>query len=102
MMRNTSYPDVPGNRSVDTSIAATADIHLQLGKLQRHVHEAIKAAGIYGLTTNEIAARLNVDRGSVQPRTSELKARGLIRDSQMRRPNANGKKAIVWVAGGEL
>lgn len=101
MMRDASYPEVPGNRGVDTSIAATAGIHLQLGTLQRHVHEAIKGAGIQGLTTNEIAARLNVDRGSVQPRTSELKARGLIRDSQMRRPNANGKKAIVWVAGGD-
>lgn len=101
MMRDTSYPEVPGNRGVDTSVAATADIQAQLGNLQSQVHEAIKAAGVHGLTTNEIAARLNVDRGSVQPRTSELKARGLIRDSQMRRPNANGKKAIVWVAGGD-
>jgi hypothetical protein len=39
-----------------------------------------------------------MDRWSIQPRTSELKRKGLIRDSGQRRPNCTGKKAIVWTA----
>jgi len=39
-----------------------------------------------------------MDRWSIQPRTSELKRKGLIMDSGQRRPNCTGKLAIVWVA----
>ena len=96
------YPEVPGHRYVDTSIAAAAAIAPQCGRLQRLALAAIKAAGPSGLTTDELASRLGLDRGSVQPRTSELKLLGLIRDSGQRRRNANGKRAIVWTAtGGE-
>ena len=45
-----------------------------------------------------LAARLEMDRWSIQPRTSELRRKGLIRDSGRRRPNATGKRAIVWIA----
>jgi hypothetical protein len=38
-----------------------------------------------------------MDRWSIQPRTSELRRKGLIRDSGKRRQNATGKSAIVWV-----
>jgi predicted transcriptional regulator len=55
-------------------------------------------AGEYGLTADELAARLNMDRYSIQPRTSELKHKGLIIDSGLRRPNETGKLAIVWIA----
>jgi hypothetical protein len=39
-----------------------------------------------------------MDRWSIQPRTTELKRKGLIRDSGQRRPNSTGKQAIVWIA----
>jgi hypothetical protein len=58
----------------------------------------IRDAGTQGLTADELAARLNMDRWSIQPRTSELKRKGLIRDSGQRRKNATGKLAIVWIA----
>jgi DNA-binding MarR family transcriptional regulator len=93
-----AYPDGPGHRGVDTCIAAADAIASSLGRLQRVVLNAIRSTGIHGATTNELADRLKIDRGSVQPRTSELRRQGLIIDSGRRRPNANGKSAIVWLA----
>lgn len=93
-----TYPDTPGHRNVDTSMAAADAIAPKLGRLQRMAHRAIRDAGAAGLTADELAARLGMDRWSIQPRTSELKRKGLIRDSGQRRPNATGKLAIVWIA----
>lgn len=93
-----TYPEAPGHRNAETSVAAANALAPKLGRLQRLAHEAIRAAGWLGLTADELAERLEMDRYSVQPRTSELKRKGLIRDSGQRRPNATGKQAIVWVA----
>ena len=93
-----AYPDAPGHRGVETSIAAAGDLAPKLGRLQRLALAAIRAAGWLGLTADELAGRLDMDRWSIQPRTSELKRKGLIRDSGQRRPNSTGKQAIVWVA----
>lgn len=92
-----AYPDCPGSRGVDTSISAAGAIGPKVGHLQSIVLQAVRSGGSCGRTTNEIADQFRIDRGSVQPRTSELKLLGLIADSGQRRPNANGKKAIVWV-----
>lgn len=93
-----SYPDAPGHRNVETSIAAANAIAPKLGQLQRVALAAIREAGWCGLTALELADRLEMDRYAIQPRTSELKRKGLIRDSGQRRPNASGKQAIVWIA----
>ena len=92
------YPDAPGHRNVDTSVAAAADVAPSLGRLQRMAESAIRDAGPAGLTADELAARLDMERWSIQPRTSELRRKGRIRDSGQRRPNRTGKRAIVWVA----
>ena len=92
------YPDAPGHRTVETSIAAADAIAPKLGRLQRMAEAAILDAGPHGLTADELAARLDLDRWSIQPRTSELQSKGLIRDSGLRRRNGSGKMAIVWVA----
>lgn len=92
------YPTLPGHRGVDTSIRAAEEIAPAAGTLRAKVLAAIKATGAEGLTTNELVDRLGIDRDSLQPRTSELKAQGLIRDSGQRRRNANGKLSIVWAA----
>ncbi|MBX9815168.1 MAG: MarR family transcriptional regulator [Sphingomonas sp.] len=99
-MLNDRYPNRPGHRRIDTSIEAANAIAPRLGHLQKAVLAAVVNAGPRGVTTNELADRLNIDRGSIQPRTSELRRLGLIRDGGARRPNANGKRAIVWIAGG--
>lgn len=100
MMHGHDHSSAPSHRGIDTSAAAAASLTSSLGYLQAKVLRAIVDAGSRGLTTNELAERLRIDRGSVQPRTSELRAKGHIGDSRQRRNNANGKKAIVWVAGG--
>jgi len=92
-----AYPDAPGHRQVDTSVAAADAFAPKLGRLQRLVQTTVRDAGLAGLTADELASRLEMDRWSVQPRTSELRRKGLIRDSGQRRANATGKKAIVWV-----
>jgi len=92
------YPDTPGHRSVKTSIAAAEALAPRLGRLQRMALAAYREVYPCGLTADELAHRLEMDRYSIQPRTSELRRKALIRDSGMRRPNATGKQAIVWVA----
>lgn len=92
-----TYPDAPGHRNVETSIAAANELAPKLGRLQGMALSAIRNAGSHGFTALELAERLKVDRLAIQPRTSELKRRGLIRDSGQRRPNPTGKSAIVWV-----
>ena len=92
------YPDAPGHRGVDTSIAAAEDVAPKLGRLQRMAEQAIRDAGYYGATADELAANLAVSRWTIQPRTTELKLKGLAFDSGMRRLNCTGKSAIVWVA----
>ena len=92
------YPDAPGHRDVETSVAAADALAPKLGRLQRMAEAAILDAGSNGLTTDELAARLNLDRWSIQPRTSELRRKGHIQDSGQRRTNATGKQAIVWIA----
>lgn len=93
-----TYPDAPGHRNVETSVATADALAPKLGRLQRMAEGAIREAGWLGLTADELAERLGMDRWSIQPRTSELKRKGLIRDSGQRRPNSTGKRAIVWIA----
>jgi len=92
-----TYPSAPGHRNVDTSAAAAEAVASKLGRLQRMAESAIRDSGTHGLTADELARRLEMDRWSIQPRTSELRRKGLIRDSGQRRPNATGKLAIVWI-----
>ena len=93
------YPDAAGFKGeAETGREAAEAITPKLGRLQRLAETTIRGAGEQGLTADELAARLDMDRWSIQPRTSELKRKGLIRDSGQRRPNCTGKLAIVWIA----
>lgn len=99
-MSTPSYPVGSARGATDTSHAASRSIDLSVPRLQRIALAAIRAAGGRGLTTHELARTVNIDRDVIQPRTSELRGRGLIRDSGVRRRNASGRLAIVWTAGG--
>jgi hypothetical protein len=92
------YPNGPAEGQTDTSRDAAAGIANVTGRIGRSVYYAICERGAFGLTAEECATRLQMERTTVQPRTTELKLLGLIRDSGQRRPNRNGKKAICWVA----
>jgi plasmid replication initiation protein len=91
------YPDQPGHRDIDTSIEAASAVAQVSGPVRRMVYHAIGEVGGRGLTSYELADRLRMEHGTVQPRTSELKALGFIRDTGQRRPNKRGRNAIVWV-----
>jgi len=63
-----TYPNGPGQRKVETSVAAADDLAPQLGPLQARAHSAIQDAGADGFTAVELAAqRLKVDRLTIQP-----------------------------------
>ena len=91
------YPDVAGHRGVDTSIEAAEAMTPKIGRLQRLTLQAVRNAGERGLTSDETAETLHSDRWSIQPRLSELKLKGMVVDSGLRRRNSTGKNAIVWV-----
>lgn len=93
----TEYPDAPGHRGVETSVEAAESIAPRCGRLQKLTLEAVASRGPFGLTADEAAEVLGMDRWSIQPRVSELKKKGLILDSGLRRFNSTGKRAIVWV-----
>lgn len=94
------YPNSAGFKgSAETGREAAEAIAPKLGNLQRLVLEAVKARGAYGLTPEELSDNREIGRVSVQPRFSELKAKGLIVDSGKRRSNPSSRKrAVVWVA----
>jgi len=93
-----TYPDAPGHRSVENSVAAADALAPKLGRLQRMADSAIREAGPHAPTADELAERLDMDHWSIQVRSSELKRKGLIRDGGQRRPICIGKLAIVWIA----
>lgn len=95
-----TYPHSPGFKgTAETGRQAAETIAPQLGRLQRLVREAVKARGHYGLTPEEACDVLGIERVSLQPRFSELKAKGLVADSGRRRLNPSSRKrAVVWVA----
>jgi hypothetical protein len=90
------YPDAPGHRGVATSIEAADAMAPKIGRLQRMAIDGIAGQREHGATADELAELLDLDRYSIQPRTSELSRKGLIVDSGLRRRNATGKRAIVW------
>jgi hypothetical protein len=100
-MMMASYPHAPAPGQTDTSAQAAVAIEPVTARIQRLVLRSIRDAGPRGLTAHELALALVMERTTVQPRTSELRRLGKIKDSGQRRENPNGKKAIVWVAAGE-
>ena len=99
-MDNLGYPHEAGHRGVSTSIEAVEAINPRLGNLQHRVLDDIRAAGLNGRTSRECAASTGLDYDSCQPRISELRRMGKVRDGGNRRLNGTGKRAICWIATG--
>ncbi len=62
--------------------------------LETRVMDALGSKG--DMTNSELAEYLRHNPRGVQPRTSELKERGLIFDTGGRRQNAWGNNEIIW------
>lgn len=89
-----TYPDAPGFRRVDTSVAAAEAVRPKAGFVRLLVLEALKTRP---MTSIEIAGYIGLPYESTQPRTSELAAKGLIVDSGLRGKSRDpSKTAVVW------
>lgn len=81
----------------DTSQEAAESIAKDTGRLRLLVLEEIRDCG--GATCDELEVRLNLTHQTCSPRVVELRDRGQIRDSGMRRKTRGGRFAVVWVSG---
>lgn len=90
------YPDVPGHRGVDTSIAAAESVKDRAGILREKCLAYVKRWGMTGSTADECAESLGESVLSIRPRFTELRLANRIEDTGTRRPNASGRNAIVW------
>lgn len=90
------YGGLPGWKAPGTARAAAQAMKASAGALRGRVLNALLAAPA-GLTADECAAALGVDRLAIRPRLSELVTLKLIRDSGRRRANVSGKSAQVMI-----
>lgn len=91
-----AYPHAPGAQKRDTSRAAADAMTPSAPQLRARALHAVEHSN--GLTADEVAGRLGLSILSIRPRLTELSRLGKVRDSGVRRPNASGKRAIVWAA----
>ena len=90
------YPHAPGAKVDGPSQEAAEYIAASVNELQRSaLREISNHAG--GLTADEVAGRLGIDKHTVRSRCSELRNLGKIMDSSVRRKNQSGRSATVWV-----
>lgn len=82
----------------DTSRAAAKQIVSQLQHLEARVFGFLNQRGAAGATAQEIEDGLKMDGSTVRPRLVTLRARGLVKDSGLRRRTHSLRKAVVWVA----
>ncbi len=85
------------HRGVDTSIEAAAIAALGASALRRLVLRTLYNHP-ENLTVDQTCAVTKRPRYSLQPRFTELRDMGLIRDTGERRLNASGASAKVWRA----
>lgn len=94
------YPECPGHRGQDTSVAAAEASSKRLAPLKARIETAFRQAGEKGLTTAGVEDKLGrrPNQRPFDPRVSELKAKGLIVDSGRRLPGRCGVQIKVWKA----
>jgi DNA-binding MarR family transcriptional regulator len=80
----------------ETAYAAAAAVEDNVTHLQRIVLDALLVAGDKGMTSQEISDYTKIDRVTISPRLRPLADKGLIVDSEERRPGNTGKMGIVW------
>jgi DNA-binding MarR family transcriptional regulator len=80
-----------------TSHLAAADIAVRLPELEEEVLRAVKIAGAYGATLDEICAVTGLDKVTTSPRLKPLERKGLVRRNGTRLGRAR-KQQTVWLA----
>jgi len=95
LKNKSKYPYKAGHRGVRTSIIAANDTNQKLGRLHKQVLVEL-AKNPKGLTGSELSDKTGVSILTIRPRTTELKAQGLILDSEKSKKNDNGKPEIIY------
>lgn len=90
------FDTAANHRGVETSAGAAALAAETSSRLRYLVHKLLCEQG--DRTVDEVCAIAGLPRYSLQPRFTELRKAGLIRDTGERRFNASGARAIVWHA----
>ena len=89
------YPNQPATGKTDTSAEAADAIRPSVSQLQYMIIGRLAMGGPQ--TSFELADSLSENHANIQPRTSELKALGLIRDSGSRGTTPNSsRRCIKW------
>ncbi len=97
------YPDRPGWKEPTTSRDAAEKVAPSARTLRQQVLAALQLAWPAGRTADEVAAALGKSILSIRPRLSELREAKEIMPAlleggaPLRRQNASGLSAIVWV-----
>jgi|TARA_B110000444_G_C18828860_1_gene591948 hypothetical protein len=90
------YPHKAGHRNIDTSIEVAKKVNKTLKRISKIVLLELEKVYPKGLTGTEIANKCNRSILSIRPRTTELKALGLIIDTEDRRKNEWNNNEIVY------
>lgn len=98
-MQSTRRSDGPlFARGSDTSEAAAKSISPPTKvQLRERVLDVIRMKGALGATCDELEYSLSLTHQTCSPRVNELRSRGLIKDSKLRRVTRQGRSAVVWV-----
>jgi len=92
-----AYPEGPGWRDNEASIAAAEAVAPDTASIRDRVLRAIAGAWLTGgLTADEAAARLALTPFTVRPRVTELRIMGKVVDSGLKRRNESTLLATVW------
>lgn len=93
-----TYPNAPGFQNTDTSKDAALAVKEPAVVVRMAAIMFLGDCGERGGTAQEVADGLGLKYETVQPRLSELRAKGKIADSGQRRESRDRtKKAIVWI-----
>lgn len=90
--------NVPFVASSDTSREAAERIKPDVTRIRQTVYLHVVAAGIMGVTCDETEAALGMTHQCCSPRFTELRGKGDIFDSGMRRETRSGRRAAVYVS----
>lgn len=84
---------------MNTSTAAYDSILPHVSRLADLVHTMIVSRGVRGATCEECEVELKIKHQTCSARITELKDKGLLRDSGRRGQTSSGRSAVIWVAG---
>jgi len=91
------YDSLPPHSDNDTSRGAAEAIAPHVSRLAEEVLEQIWLCGEEGSTCDEIEFLKDMKHQTVSARIRELKIKGRIKDSGLRRKTRSDRPAIVWV-----